>query len=287
MLERAPFDLVSYVLLGSSALQWYGDGAPTWKQGKKKKAAKTSRQAEMQRRKLIKVLRRHGKGIKSALQLADLLESCREDRRCLSAACPECSRAFQRWFVSVADSVVWAKGDWWVVSVVWRDHRFEEGKLAADLLFQPLRHQLHFALTAAGIRQGIGGFDISMNEHVNSKFAPHWRPHAWVFVATKDPKGLKVCLKKEFPASKQVRRPVQVVPFDYSLTGLAYAMKTDFSRRVSLPRKNGLLMIRRNTRNRPLRSMQKVELALALHRAGLVDRVFQLGGISILDADNA
>ena len=92
MLDRAPFDLVSYVLLGSSALQWYGDGAPTWKQGKKKKAAKTSRQANRERGKLIKVLRRHGKGIKSTLQLADLLESCREDRRCLSAACPECSR---------------------------------------------------------------------------------------------------------------------------------------------------------------------------------------------------
>ena len=123
--------------------------------------------------------------------------------------------------------------------------------------------------------QAIGGFDISMNEHANGKFASHWRPHAWVFVATKDPKELKVCLKKEFPVSKQVRRPVQVVPFDYSLTGLAYAMKSDFSRRVSLPHKRkGHLMIRRNTRNRPLRSMQKVELAVALHDAGLADRLF-------------
>jgi hypothetical protein len=273
MLDRASFDFVSYVLLGSSVLQWYGDGARKWKQGRKKKAAKTSRQADRERGKLIKVLRRHGKGIKSALQLAGLLDSCRAGHRCLSAACSECARALQRWFVSVADSVVWTKGEWWVVSVVWRDHRFEERKLDADLMFQPLRHQLHFALMAAGIRQAIGGFDISMNEHENSKFACHWRPHAWVFVATKDPKGLKVCLKKEFSASKQVKRPVEAVPFDYSLTGLAYAMKTDFSRRVSLPRKKkGHLMIRRNTRNRPLRSMQKVELALALHRAVSVIR---------------
>src|SRR5208337_4485996 len=112
----------------------------------------------------------HGKG--SALQLADVLESCRDGNRCLSAACPVCSRAFQRWFVSFADSVVWAKGDWWVVSVVWRDHRFEERKLAADLLFQPFRHRLHRALRAAGIRQATGGFDISMNEHQDGKFAP-------------------------------------------------------------------------------------------------------------------
>jgi hypothetical protein len=52
-------------------------------------------------------------------------------------------------------------------------------------------------------------------------------------------------------------------------------MKSDFSRRVSLPRKKkGLLMIRRNTRNRPLRSMQKVELAVALQNAGFADRLF-------------
>ncbi len=287
MLDRASFDFVSYVLLGSSVSQWYGDGAPKWKQGRKRKAAKTSRQAEMQRRKLIKVLRRHGKGIKSALQLADLLDSCRAGHRCLSAACPECARAFQRWFVSVADSVVWAKGEWWVVSVVWRDHRFAEGKLDADLMFLPLRHRLHRALRAAGIRQAIGGFDISMNEHENSKFAPHWRPHAWVFVATKDPEELKVCLNKEFSASKQVKRPVEAVPFDYSLTGLAYAIKTDFSRRVSLPRKreSDLTTTRRNTRNRPLRSMQKVELAVALHDAGLVDRLFQIGLASVLRED--
>ena len=181
---------------------------------------------------------------------------------------------------------MWAKRNWWVVSVVWRDHRFEEGKLAADLMFLPLRHRLHRALRSAGIRQAIGGFDISMNEHVNGKFASHWRPHAWVFVATKDPKELKVCLKKEFPLSNQVRRPVQVVPFDYSLTGLAYAMKGDFSRRVSLPRKRkGDLIIRRNTRNRPLRSMQKVELAVALHDAGLVDRLFQIDLASVLRDD--
>jgi len=60
-------------------------------------------------------------------------------------------------------------------------------------------------------------------------------------------------------------------------------MKSDFSRRVSLPHKRkGDLIIRRNTRNRPLRSMQKVELAVALHDAGLADRLFHIGLASVL-----
>ncbi len=45
-------------------------------------------------------------------------------------------------------------------------------------MFLPLRHRLHRALRAAGIRQAIGGFDISANEHANGEFASHWRPQA-------------------------------------------------------------------------------------------------------------
>jgi hypothetical protein len=80
---------------------------------------------------------------------------------------------------------------------------------------------------------------------------------------------------------------LRIVRYDGSPTGLAYALKNDFSRRVSLPRKKTAFMTtRRNTRNRPLRATQKVELALALYQAGLADRVFQLGTASVLTDDN-
>ena len=288
MLDRTSFDLVAHILNGPAGRRWYADGEPTWKQGRHRKPAKTSQQARKERRQLVKILRRHGKGNDSALRLADILESCSKNHRCLSGACPECARAFQRWFVSVASSVVSRKKHWYAVSVVWRDHRFAEGKLDPDTMFQRLRRHLRFSLKAAGIRQAIGGFDISMNEHENGKFVPHWRPHAWILVTTKNPRRLRKHLKTRFPASKRVRRPLRIVRYDGSPTALAYALKTDFSRRVSLPRKrkSDSITTRRNTRNRPLRSTQKVELALALHRAGLADRVFQFGRASILNNDN-
>jgi hypothetical protein len=174
------------------------------------------------------------------------------------------------------------------VSVVWRKHRFAEGKLDPDTMFERLRRHLQVALKAGEIHLAIGGFDISMNEHENGKFVPHWRPHAWILVATKNPKRLRTHLKESFAASKRVRRPLQIVRYDGSPKALAYALKADFSRRVSLPRKrkSDSISTRRNTRNRPLRSLQKVELALALDQAGLADRLFQFGRISILNDDS-
>jgi hypothetical protein len=288
MLDDPSFDLVAQILTSGSARKWYADGAPFWRRCGRGKPGKTSKQARKERRRLVKILRRHAKGNDSALRLADSLKSCSKEHRCLSGVCPECARAFQRWFVSATSSVVIPKKRWRVVSLVWREHRFAEGKLDPDTMFERLRRHLQVALMAAKIRQAIGGLDISINEHENGKFIPHWRPHVWILVATKNPKGLRKCLKERFAASRRVRRPLQIVQYDGSPKALAYALKTDFSRRVSLPRKRKTdsITTRRNTRNRPLRSRQKVELALALHRAGLADRVFQFGKVSILNGES-
>lgn len=222
------------------------------------------------------------------MRLANIFENCFKEHRCLSGGCPECARAFQRWFVSAAGSVVIPKKHWYVLSVVWREHRFAEGKLDANTMCERLRRHLQVALTAAKIREAVGGFDISMNEHENGKFIPHRRPHVWILVATRNPKRLRKCLKERFAASKRVRRPLRIVRYDGSPKALAYALKADFSRRVSLPRKStsDSIMTRRNTRNRSLRSTQKVELALALHQAGLADRAFQFGKVLILNDDS-
>jgi len=82
---------------------------------------------------------------------------------------------------------------------------------------------------------------------------------------------------------------MRIVRYDGSPKALAYALKADFSRRVSLPRRrtSDSITTRRNTRNRPLRASQKVELELALDQAGLVARIFQFGRASILNDDSA
>ena len=70
---------------------------------------------------------------------------------------------------------------------------------------------------------------------------------------------------------------------DGDLRGLAYAVKTDFVRRISLPRQTLAdgSVTRRNTRDRPLLGCQRVEIAVALDRARLGARIF-LHGLGIV-----
>lgn len=47
----------------------------------------------------MKFLLKYSKTLPDALILAERLESCESEHRCLSGACPECERLVQRWFV--------------------------------------------------------------------------------------------------------------------------------------------------------------------------------------------
>jgi hypothetical protein len=74
--------------------------------------------------------------------------------------------------------------------------------------------------------------------------------------------------------------------FDGAAAGFAYALKPDFDRRISLePRKlpNGSRSTH-STRKKPIWGEQRVELALALDRAGLESRLF-LQGYELVIAD--
>lgn len=290
MLDRSLGDLAARILNGPTGRRWFGDGTPRWNQGKEGRPAKTSKEAEGERRKLVKALRRHGRGNEAALRLADKMAACLPGRRCLSGGCPECMRAMQRLFVATCGSLI-RRSDvsMTAVSVVFRRAGIAEGKLAqTGDVFSIVSPTLRAALRAAAVRQAVGGFDISANEHAEQRFAPHYRPHAWIIVpASQMARGDKA-FRERFPASRTVRRPVRLQKFDGDLRGLAYAVKTDFVRRISLPRKaladGGAT--RRNTRDRPLLGRQRVEIALALDRVGLGARIFLHGLRMVKTADN-
>ena len=59
----------------------------------------TAEFAYEERLRRIKFLSKHSNTDPKAMAVADRLESCEPDQRCLSGACPECGRLFQRWFV--------------------------------------------------------------------------------------------------------------------------------------------------------------------------------------------
>jgi hypothetical protein len=202
-------------------------------------------------------------------------------------------RANQRLFVAMAcDLLGRCAVHATVVSVVAWNARVGQGELARGRdLFETLARQLRRALSAAGVRQAFGGFDVSANEHATQRFEPHFRPHAWLFVPAQQMARCERVFREFFPASRIVRRPVRMRRFDGDPRGLAYALKPDFARRISIPRQalpNGDIA-RRNTRLRPLLARQKMELALALDKIGLGARIFlhglrmaEVGGVARL-----
>ena len=179
--EQTP---VEEIFRGADGERWFGDGPPRWTQGRSNRPAMIRRQARLQRRKLVKALRRHGKGNNAALRLAERIAACRPGRRCLSGACPECMRATQRFSVATnADLLARSGVSTVAVSVVFSGAGIADGDLARwPSLFGRISRRLHEALRKAGVRQAVGGFDISANEHQDLRFVPHYRPHAWIIV---------------------------------------------------------------------------------------------------------
>jgi hypothetical protein len=80
------------VMLGDEAL--FGDNAPKWK------GAPTADDASCKHLRLIKRLRRFSLDFEGSAELAAKLQTCGPQNRCSSGGCPECGRAYQRWFVA-------------------------------------------------------------------------------------------------------------------------------------------------------------------------------------------
>ena len=259
--------------------RWFGDGAPYWLEGRLDLASKTSGEAWQQRRRDIKVLRRHAKADPAALTLARTMEACRPEQRC--GACAECKRARQRAFVAAGARVL-SRGSLKVMalSVVLAYQAVRVGHLGdPEQLFGELSRIARRALRTAHIPWALGGFDVSVNEHRRGRFQPHYRPHIWMFVPRFAFERGERVFRSFFPINANVRRPVVANPFDGDLRALAYALKPNFTRRVTLPRERLAdgAVARRNTRGRPLRAAQKLELAVALDAPRPTSRIFLHG----------
>ena len=266
----------------SRSERWFRDGEPRWTEGRLNQPAMKSKEAEKRRRQTVKLLRRHGRFDPAAIKLAAKLDSCRPRQRCLSLACPACRRAAQRVFVAAGEQLMRRSKQTGVtvISVVYFDARIPDRGLAkVPSLFGRVAHYLRAALIQAGVHQAIGGFDVSANEDASLGFAPHYRPHAWLFIPTPQIARCESVFRQHFPPSATVRRPVVMQTFDGNRRGLAYALKGDFERRISLPREvqRDETVKRRNTRHRVLLARQKLELALALDRIGLDARMLFIG----------
>src|SRR4051812_31639470 len=78
--------------------RWFGDGPLRWTVGRAEQPAESAQAAERQREATIAYVQKHGAENPKAQALARRLEACERRDRCGSGACPECARAYQRWF---------------------------------------------------------------------------------------------------------------------------------------------------------------------------------------------
>jgi hypothetical protein len=202
-------------------------------------------------------------------------------------------RASQRWFVTAADEFIKhhpaiRSGGFKAVSLVpsqLEGTGSEPGRT---------RSHLRVALRGAGIHTAVIGLDCSYNEDLRppqdglEPFETHLTVHAWAFIPAREFEAARSELQRFFPRTETVPRPIYARDFDGELAGIAYGYKTTFARRQTLPRvvsSEGQTNRRRNTRVRPLRSQQLVELLITLHRAGLRKRLF-LKGVKIAEDDH-
>jgi hypothetical protein len=217
----------------------------------------------------------------ASMSLADRLEACKTDHRCRSAACPKCASAAQAFTTDVVSKFLAAHPDRKkivCVSVVPVDGEVAKGKLSAEQQPRDLRRWKE-GLARAGVKWFIGATDLSFNEHTDGRYKPSWQEHFYGFTVTDDPSELKKQLKRQFPKTDAIPRPVKVKVWDGKQKAIEYMMKREFWRRIGTD--EGQRHEKDTTEKRecratdkqPLRKAQKHELLLHLDEIGIQGRL--------------
>jgi hypothetical protein len=133
----------------------------------------------------------------------------------------------------------------------------------------------------AGILTLIGAVDWSLNE-VRGKSRKRWSRHLHGVIPEGDTNAELEALKKQFPKSRDVRKPVHVAPWDGDPKALRYLMKQPTKRRISFmgtrfDKKSGKRRKCRDTDKQPLRFAERLELLLHLDHIGISGRLVLKG----------
>jgi len=255
---------------------YYGDGAPTWP------GAPTSNDAKKARKSYIKRLRRFAHQFPEAKKLANVLARCKRRRHCMSGACPECGRAFQRWFVSQVEALTGNAdpNNLNSTSIVFLNHRTAEDKLAALDATGMKRSISETIKDADGLRWMAGGIDLSLNDDWQKNQGIAWQPQFYGLADVTNVGSLSNLLRGTYSPTKKAPRPVQIKKCDGSTKVISYALKTDFVRRIAYRTEVGPPERRRkcwHTRKVSLRASEHVQAMLWMHKIGLAGRLFLHG----------
>jgi hypothetical protein len=229
---------------------------------------------------LVDWLRKKHPADRTSMALADRLEACKTNKRCLSLACPKCSHAAQAFTTEVVTSFLATHPEREkivCVSVVPTDGMVPKGKLTTDQHARNIR-RWRDTLARVGVTWFLGATDWSFNEHASRRYPPTWQEHFYGFTVTDDPAQLKKGLKKQFPPTDAIPRPVRVEAWDGNKKAVRYMLKPVFWRRIATDEgqrhdkdsaeKRGC----RATDKQPLRSAEKHELLMLLAEIGIQGR---------------
>jgi hypothetical protein len=244
-----------------------------------------------ERLKRITFLQRHSDTHADAVVLAKRLESCEQNHRCMSGACPECGRIFQRCFVRrsrkfIAEHIDNEGRELVVVSIVLNDLMIMPGQLS-KLDIANLQRRLKYKLKQAKINVALGGIDFSFNEDREGEYQPFWSVHFYLITSTEDKKKLSKKLRKLFLKSDIVPRPVKISRFKNTARRLSYALKMNFSRRIGyheVKNQNGKIRKCRNASRDKLRRPERLELYPYLDKIGLANRVIFWGAKPVVNS---
>lgn len=228
-------------------------------------------------------LRKKGKQEPRATELSSKLDACAPASPCGSGACPACGEAFQRDFAAAAgrfiENLRCRRGAIVCVGIAQPDLAVPLGGLAG-LNLPAAKRRVQNRLGKADVGLAFGAWDYSVNEHRTERYAPSWLPHLHLLVGTGDPGALREGLKRSFPHSDAVPRPVKVQAWDGRENALLYLLKDKFDRRIGVDNavrfspKTGERRLCRATSHQRLRSAERLELLLHLDEIGPEGRVF-------------
>jgi hypothetical protein len=248
----------------------YTDDTPKWS-----KSINLPNEAARRRAKLLKFLLKHAFVKPDLRYIAEKLRHCSPDSRCHCALCPECGTALQRFFVSECKPLFDNRSTC-VASII--DSKMSIRDELSQFSASGLINRVKSILRKNGVKLAAGGIDLSYNQDEIGMFESHWCAHLWLLLPDRNRDLWELALRNANPPSEAVPHPIKIMKWDGRDEALAYALKTNFKRRVSIQnnRRSGEAL-QRNTSEQDLRVAERIPLYQYLDSIGLHARVFLLG----------
>lgn len=282
---RAPSPLAVSLAVCRQQGWGYGQRPVPWTIGKAGKPAPNRAARRRLKKKQQRWLRTHKKKHPELSSVAAKLASCGHKRmqdRCGHPACAWCAGAVQSLMVGVAYAFVLkqsARAPWKTLSVI-----LPPCDPAGEIDFKAEHERYEDLLRQARVSLGMFGLDFSYNEDQRwqlakeERFDPHACVHLWGLAPAAQVDAAYRLLTKMLRPTCAVPRPIKRQHFNGNPAAIAYAFKPDFTRRETILQcRSGSNVLVRNTRKRPLRVEQAVQLILALDQAEPSDRIILLG----------